>query len=305
MLLVILNILALAALPATALTKEKEQDCVQCGVRRPAQLGMFPVNAGAMTPLTERFVTEANKLVDHMELFGWTAKAKDGSAVTASSLRALLKGIKVKELDAFGKPMGASRFTAFFDPSSKTIFLNPSQLNALSQNSSRADVLGGIALHELFGLAKVEDEKYQRSALLLTSSRLDADKTLQDEQKNRFRSAMSHFLHQADKGNEVLLSDHSSNMILASGGTRVGGGGDSRGLEFKARLLESTVRENRELSQLVRGAGVEVEISDTVTSPVLQADEKGRGVIALIIPRTGDLDQHVFKVLENERWGEN
>lgn len=292
-------VIALGALPAIA--SAQEQDCSQCGIRRPAQLGLFPVSSEALSPLPERFLRQAHKVLDHMELFGWTAKAKDGSIVSASTLRALLKDIKVRELDAFGKPLGASRFTAFYDPSTNTIFLNSAAVAKIAD----PDLLGGIALHELFGLAKVEDEKYQRSALLLVSSRMEAAPTISDSQRLRFRSAMGHFLHLADKGNEVLLSDQGSNKLLASGGTRVGGGGDHLGLEFKALLLEQTLRENREVGQLVRGASLEVEISDVISQPVLQAGAHGKGVAAVILPRSGDLGAQVRRLMENPRWSES
>jgi hypothetical protein len=283
------------------LASGQEQDCSQCGIRRPAQLGLFPVDSRALSPLPERFLRQAHKLLDHMELFGWTAKAKDGSIVNAAALRSLLKDIKVRELDAFGKPLGASRFTAFYDPSSNTIFLNSAAVAKVAD----PELLGGLALHELFGLAKVEDEKYQRSALLLASSRLEAGHTISDGQRLRFRSAMSHFLLLEDKGNEVLLSEQGSNKLLASGGTRVGGGGDYLGLEFKALLLEQTLRENREVAQLVRGASLEVEVSDVISQPVLQAGAEGKGVAAVILPRTADLASQVRRVLDNPRWAES
>lgn len=234
-------------------------------------------------------------MLDHMELHGWAARARDGKMVGAAELRALLRGMEVRELDAFRKPLGSSRFTAFYEPASRTIFLN-ARREALA---GQGELLGALALHELFGLAGVEDERYQRSALLLAHLRISSRGG-----SERYESAMSYFLAREASANQVLRSESAGNMRLASGGTRVGGGGDERGLEFKAALLEELVATRAPVESLVRGAAVEVEVAEGLPAPVLQQEAKGSGVGALVVPRSGDAREHARSVAANALWRE-
>ena len=268
-------------------------ECADCGVRRVAQLGLFPAPEARALP--EEFRAEAEKMLSHMELYGWAARARDGSSVGAAELRALLRGVQVRELDAFRKPLGASRFTAFFEPATRTIFVNGGK-EALA---GQPDLLGALALHELFGLAGVEDERYQRSALLLAHVRLSPRGG-----SERFDSAVSHFLARDASPNEVLRAESAGNMRLASGGTRVGGGGDERGLELKAALLEELVEARAPVEALVRGAAVEVEVADGLPAPVLQQEANGQGVGALVVPRSGNARELARAVAANPLWRE-
>ncbi len=117
----------------------------------------FMGRAGAAEgSLAQSFRRSAVNILNTAKLSGVMSLGDGKKAVSIDHLLAQISEVKFVELSEFKKPAGATRFSAFFDASTKTVYLN-------AEEKLHEDYAGALALHEVLGALGYADLDYQVS----------------------------------------------------------------------------------------------------------------------------------------------
>lgn len=145
----------------------------------------------------------------------------------------LAAGVNFREIDAFSKPIGALRWTAFSSDLTNTVYLNLS-----ARHDPR--VIGYLGLHEILGALGFPEDEYKitRAAFLLLNLRvIDPNKRafLVEQLRHGFEISLYRNGGSNDPDRELLLPASGSGG-RPGGGTVIGGGGDAEALGLRLEL---------------------------------------------------------------------
>lgn len=240
---------------------------------------------GAAPELADQYREGALTLLSRLRADGIEEFGYFENSVSLSRLETAVseREIRFLELDAFTKPRGANRNTAFYVPEEKAVYLN---------RSARHDpqIIPFLALHELLGAYGLHDPDYQISIGAYFYLRPRGENESADDYRGR-RS-----LTRGNMGTDAMglfanpeisprpLNDPDQRLALASeggegGGTKVGGGGDGEGIAFKIRFMEVFLREPRffmPVSIFGSGAWLQIELTD---EPALRFERQEAPVV--------------------------
>lgn len=192
-----------------------------------------------------RYPTETKALIQLLENLGFDEilcleQGKD--CLSLSQMQETFGQIQFKVVQGFDKPEFSTRKSLFYSPGEKIIYIN-------FDGSYEPALAGCLGFHELLGILGREEPEYQYSMAICTL----LNEFNSDLQTLEGRIEVYHFLkeqldvYEAPKTNSII---HQANQTLkrSGGGTIVGGGGDSLGLNQRILFYDFLKRNNPDLT---------------------------------------------------------
>lgn len=220
-----------------------------------AGLSRAHATCGPETSLEKAYRSAALELFQNAQTAG-AFRHLEGTDLVRES-----EAVCYKEIPKLEKPEGALRFTAFNEPSTKTVYLNRSSLQPAP------DRLGPLAAHETLGALGYKDYDYQVSLGLdfFTKAQALPEGEWKEETLRQLRIGLRRSWDLNVKTYETGRLPGEPDMSAATGGggaTGVGSGGDGDAIVFKALFINTLAKDrvNFRFPQVIYRIGLDLQI---------------------------------------------